>query len=56
MSLLQALQKQQPKSRRLKSWEYTDLFEESCRNAFDGYGIKLVNGENVLSGRGPGEA
>eukprot|EP00439_Symbiodinium_sp_Y106_P060997 s185_g9.t1 len=45
-----ALRKQQPKSRRLKSWEYTDLFEETCRSSFEGYGIKLVNGENVLSG------
>lgn len=50
--LNEALHKQQPKSRRLKSWEYTDLFEETCRSAFEGYGIKLVNGENVLSGPG----
>ena len=50
--LQEALNKQQPKSRRLKSWEYTDLFEETCRSAFEGYGIKLVNGENVLSGPG----
>lgn len=48
--LNEALRKQQPKSRRLKSWEYTDLFEETCRSSFEGYGIKLVNGENVLSG------
>jgi len=46
------LRKKQPKSRRLKSWEYTDLFEETCQKAFEGYGIKLVNGENVLSGPG----
>lgn len=31
--LQEALNKQQPKSRRLKSWEYTDLFEETCRSA-----------------------
>jgi len=48
----EAFRKKQPKSRRLKSWEYTDLFEETCRDAFEGYGIKLVNGENVLSGPG----
>lgn len=46
------LRKKQPKSRRLKSWEYTDLFEETCQKAFEGYGIKLLNGENVLSGPG----
>jgi len=48
--LNEALRKQQPASRRLKSWEYFDLFEETCRSSFEGYGIKLVNGENVLSG------
>jgi len=42
----------QPKARRLKQWEYVDAFDETCRTSFKGYGIKLVNGENVLSGPG----
>jgi hypothetical protein len=46
------LKKKQPKSRRLKSWEYTDMFEDTCKTAFAGYGIKLINGENALSGPG----
>lgn len=46
------LSKRHPKSRRLKQWEYADLFDETCRNAFQGYGVKLVNGENALSGPG----
>jgi len=46
------LKKKQPKSRRLKSWEYTDVFEETCKNGFQGYGIKLIDGENALSGPG----
>jgi len=44
------MRKKQPKSRRLKQWEYTDAFDEICRSSFEGYGIKLVNGENQLSG------
>jgi len=44
------LRKKQPKSRRLKQWEYTDVFDDTCRSGFEGYGIKLVNGENALSG------
>jgi len=48
----QDFRKKQPKSRRLKSWEYTDMFEDTCSKAFEGYGIKLLNGENVLSGPG----
>merc|ERR1712046_131213 len=47
-----ALQKRQPKSRRLHEWEYNEVFEETCQDAFEGYGIKLVNGENALSGPG----
>lgn len=46
------LKKVHPKSRRMKQWEYTDAFDESCRSAFEGYGIKLLNGENTLSGPG----
>jgi len=40
----------QPPSRRLKQWEYTEIFDEVCANDFEGYGIKLVGGVNVLSG------
>merc|ERR1719408_952770 len=48
----QALKKAHPKSRRMKQWEYTDAFDEACRSSFEGYGIKLLNGENTLSGPG----
>jgi len=44
------LKRKQPKSRRLKQWEYTDVFDDTCRDGFEGYGIKLVKGENQLSG------
>merc|ERR1712139_121366 len=44
--------KRHPKSRRMKAWEYNDLFDETCADAFEGYGIKLINGENALSGPG----
>jgi len=50
--LTAALQKRQPKNRRLHEWEYNEVFEETCQDAFEGYGIKLVNGENALSGPG----
>jgi len=40
------------KSRQLKEWEYTELFEEVCDSSFQGYGIQLVNGKNALSGPG----
>lgn len=46
------LKKVHPKSRRMKQWEYTDAFDEACRGSFEGYGIKLLNGENTLSGPG----
>lgn len=46
------LKKGQPKSRRLKAWEYTDLFDETCRSGFKGYGVKLIDGVNALSGPG----
>lgn len=48
----EAFDKKHPKSRRMKEWEYDELFTETCAGAFDGYGIKLVNGENALSGPG----
>merc|ERR1712232_946544 len=46
------IRKVHPKSRRMKQWEYTDTFDETCRNGFEGYGVKLVDGENALSGPG----
>merc|ERR1719377_348624 len=37
----------------LASWEYIDLFEDTCKEGeFPGYGVKLVNGQNALSGPG----
>merc|ERR1711998_256882 len=50
--LNKAMTDRHPKSRRMKDWEYTELFEETCNGAFEGYGIKLVNGKNKLSGPG----
>jgi len=44
----EALKLKQPK--RLKEWEYHELFDETCKTGFTGYGISLVNGQNVLSG------
>jgi len=44
------LKKKQPKSRRLSEWEFVDTFDQICANSFEGYGIKLVNDKNVLSG------
>lgn len=47
------LQNVHPKSRRMKSWEYTDVFDDICKHAtFEGYGVRLVDGENTLSGPG----
>jgi len=48
--ITQALKQKQPKNRRLKSWEYTELFDETCKTGFKGYGVSLVDGQNVLSG------
>jgi len=48
--LSEALKRQQPKNRRLKEWEYQELFEETCKSGLSGYGIALVDGQNVLSG------
>merc|ERR1712187_809615 len=47
-----ALEARQPKSRRLQEWEFQDLFDETCANGFQGYGVKLIDGKNVLSGPG----
>jgi hypothetical protein len=46
----QDLSKRHPKSRRMRAWEYTDAFDDICKTSFEGYGIKLINGENALSG------
>lgn len=46
----EALTKRQVKNRRLLEWEYTDLFDDTCKKGFPGYGIALVGGQNVLSG------
>jgi len=48
----QGFRAKQPKDRRLKAWEYTDVLDETCKNAFSGYGIKSVKGENELTGPG----
>jgi len=48
----EGLKKVHPKSRRMKQWEYTDAFDDACKSSFEGYGIKLLNGENTLSGPG----
>jgi len=45
-----ALKQRQPKSRRLQEWEYQDIFDETCQSGFKGYGVALVDGQNVLSG------
>jgi hypothetical protein len=50
--LNKALKKRQIKSRRMYEWEYNELFEETCNGAFEGYGIKLIDGKNTLSGPG----
>jgi len=48
--LSEALKVRQPKNRRLQEWEYQDIFDETCKTGLAGYGITLLNGENVLSG------
>merc|ERR1712151_473202 len=50
--LNEALLAKHPKSRRLQEWEYQDIFDETCAEGFKGYGIKLIDGRNVLSGPG----
>jgi len=40
-----------PKARNWKESELLDVYDEICKpDTFDGYGIKLINGENVLGG------
>merc|ERR1712139_639595 len=46
----ESLKKRQPKNRRLKEWESQELFDETCQSGFTGYGVALVDGQNVLSG------
>jgi len=48
--LNEALKRKQPKNRRMSEWEYHELFDETCTAGFEGYGLSLVNGENMLSG------
>merc|ERR1719321_324794 len=50
--LNQGFKKRQIKSRRMHEWEYNEVFEETCDSAFQGYGIKLIDGKNALSGPG----
>lgn len=50
--LNQGFKKRQIKTRRMHEWEYNEVFEETCDNAFQGYGIKLIDGKNALSGPG----
>lgn len=40
------------KNRRLQEWEYHEVFDETCAKEFSGYGVSVINGENVLSGPG----
>ena len=37
----------------MKSWEYVDVFDSHACGlaAYEGYGIKLLKGDNHLSGR-----
>jgi len=46
----EALKKKQPMNKRMPEWEYHELFDEVCATGFEGYGVALVNGENMLSG------
>jgi hypothetical protein len=46
----EALKQRQPKNRRLKEWEYAEIFDETCQGGFKGYGVALVDGQNMLSG------
>merc|ERR1719359_307013 len=37
----------------LQEWEYIDVFEGTCKEGeFPGYGVKLIDGVNALSGPG----
>merc|ERR1711908_25991 len=33
-----------------KEWEYQEIFDETCQSGLSGYGVALVDGQNVLSG------
>ena len=46
----EALKQRQPKNRRLKEWEYTEVFDDTCQSGLAGYGVALVDGQNMLSG------
>lgn len=48
--LSEALKLRQPKNRRLSEWEYQDIYDETCKSGLTGYGVALVDGQNVLSG------
>jgi len=48
--LSEALKRRQPKNRRLKEWEYQETYDETCQTGLSGYGVALVDGQNVLSG------
>jgi len=48
--LSEALKLRQPKNRRLQEWEYQDIYDETCKSGLSGYGVALVDGQNVLSG------
>jgi len=50
--LEETLRSRQPKSRRLHEWEYVEIFDETCKHGFKGYGVKKVGDHNVLSGPG----
>merc|ERR1719217_1145426 len=37
----------------MKSWDVMEILDETCKEAaFPGYGVKLIDGENALSGPG----
>merc|ERR1711881_671045 len=37
----------------MKSWDVMEVLDDTCKeDAFPGYGVKLVDGENALSGPG----
>jgi len=48
--LTETLKRRQPKNRRLQEWEYQDIYDETCKSGLAGYGVALVDGQNVLSG------
>ena len=39
--------------KKMKSWDVMEVLDDTCKEAaFPGYGVKLVDGENALSGPG----